>query len=337
MLEPPGDVQEAQISACLESRYGLSVAELTFLPLGADLNTAVYRVVAADATAYFLKLRRGPFTEATVTIPYWLAKAGMSQLIAPLAAPASGALWVPLGPFVITLAPFVAGRAGWGVQLSAAQWAAFGSAMHALHTAAVPPELLRSLPREDYTPLWRERVSGYLGRAADLASIDSAAAGLARLLAQQRGTIERMVARAAQLADLLAQQQLELCLCHGDIHAGNILLDAAGRLYLVDWDTLVVAPKERDLMFIGAGIGGIWHSEREAELFYRGYPQADLNQAALAYYRYERIVQDIAVVCAQLLETSAGGADRAAGLELLAGQFAPGSLVDTTYASDRAP
>jgi hypothetical protein len=58
MLEKPNIADELIIS-CLQEEYDLRVAELTFLPLGADLGTAVYRVVADDGTAYFLKLRKG--------------------------------------------------------------------------------------------------------------------------------------------------------------------------------------------------------------------------------------------------------------------------------------
>jgi hypothetical protein len=47
MLEKP-DIQDEKISACLQHEYGLPVVQVVFLPLGADLNTAVYRVVADD-------------------------------------------------------------------------------------------------------------------------------------------------------------------------------------------------------------------------------------------------------------------------------------------------
>ncbi len=32
------------------------------------------------------------------------------------------------------------------------------------------------------------------------------------------------------------------------------MIDKEEALYIVDWDTLIFAPKERELMFIGAGI-----------------------------------------------------------------------------------
>jgi hypothetical protein len=40
---------------------------------------------------------------------------------------------------------------------------------------------------------------------------------------------------------------------------------------IVDWDDPVLAPRERDLMFVGAGVGGAWNREDESAAFYRGY------------------------------------------------------------------
>ena len=60
MLEKP-DLNDERIATCLDNEYGLKVAHIAFLPLGADLNTAVYRVDTDDDIAYFVKLRRGDF------------------------------------------------------------------------------------------------------------------------------------------------------------------------------------------------------------------------------------------------------------------------------------
>ncbi len=45
MLEKP-EIPDESIISRLQEEYGLRVAELTFLPIGADLRTAVYRVFA---------------------------------------------------------------------------------------------------------------------------------------------------------------------------------------------------------------------------------------------------------------------------------------------------
>lgn len=176
---------------------------------------------------------------------------------------ATGALWTQLAPFTVILYPFVTGRSGWEVDLSQHQWIEFGAGLQALHTSVVPSELRRTIPHETYTPAWRGRITAFLRQVADHVIDDPVAAHLARLLQAKHATIRHIVARAEQLASLLVHQPLERCLCHGDIHAGNILIGTTNRLYLVDWDTLVIAPKERDLMFIGGGIGGMWNSDHE--------------------------------------------------------------------------
>ena len=94
MLEKP-DLQDERIAACLQDAYGLRVVQVTFLPLGADPNTAVYRAVADDGTPYFVKLRRGDFDEIAVTLPKFLSDQGIAQIIAPLTRPGRAALGRP--------------------------------------------------------------------------------------------------------------------------------------------------------------------------------------------------------------------------------------------------
>jgi spectinomycin phosphotransferase len=43
-------------------------------------------------------------------------------------------------------------------------------------------------------------------------------------------------------------------LCHGDPHLGNLLHEGADVVSLVDWDDVVLAPRERDIMFLRGGV-----------------------------------------------------------------------------------
>ncbi|HEX2623360.1 MAG TPA: phosphotransferase, partial [Phototrophicaceae bacterium] len=140
-----------------------------------------------------------------------------------------------------------------------------------------------------------------------------------------------------RLAAVLQTQSLELVLCHSDAHAGNLFIDATSdALYLVDWDNPILAPVERDLMFVGGGQGGGWHTpEEEERLFYQGYGQIEVNPVALAYYLYERIIQDISAYSEQLLLTAEGGADRAVALKYLTGNFLSGSTLEIAFRSER--
>lgn len=89
-------------------------------------------------------------------------------------------------------------------------------------------------------------------------------------------------------------------------------------------------------MFIGGaqGLGRTTPDEEEA-MFYRGYGPTDVDQVALAYYRYERIVVDIAIFCDGLLSSPAGGDDREQSLRYLMANFEPGGTIEVAYARDR--
>jgi spectinomycin phosphotransferase len=334
MLEKP-DLPDEKLVACLQDEYGLPVVQVDFLPLGADVNAAVYRVVADDETPYFVKLRRGVFDETSVALPKFLSNLGIRQIIAPLVTQ-TGQLWASLDAFKTILYPFVEGRNGYQVDLSDRHWGDFGTALKRIHTAVLPPALFRSIQHETYPAQGRESVKTFLERVEDDAFDDPVAIKLAAFLKAKRPEILDLVGRAERLAQALLARSPEFVLCHSDIHAGNILMDAGDAFYLVDWDNPILAPKERDLMSIGAGLMGAWRTPQEEEaMFYRGYGQTQIDPIALAYYRYERIVQDIAAFCEQILFTNDGGEDREQSLEYLISNFLPNNTIEIAYKSDK--
>ena len=336
MLEKP-DLQDQLIISGLQEEYGLQVARVTFLPLGADVNTAVYRAVTDDGTAYFLKLRKGDFDEITVAVPQFLKAQGIQSIIAPLETRA-GEGWGSLGAFKMILYPFIEGQNGYEVALSDHQWLDFGAALKGIHIAQVPPVLMKLIPRETYSPRWREMVKTFQAQIEEIAFDDPVATKLAAFMQARRSEINHLVRRAEQLGLALQARSLELVLCHSDIHAGNLLIgandaDARSAIYIVDWDNPTLAPKERDLMLVGGC--AVWNSPREAALFYQGYGQTDFDPMALAYYRYERIIQDIAAFCEQLFLTDEGGEDREQSYQYFTGQFLPNHEVEIACKTDR--
>ena len=95
-----------------------------------------------------------------------------------------------------------------------------------------------------------------------------------------------------------------------------------------------MAPKERDLMFIGGGVANIWNNPREEEFFYKGYGNTNINRVILAYYRHERIVEDIAEYGQALLLTSDGGEDRLEMYKHFMDMFEPDGVVDIAFKTD---
>ena len=334
MLEKP-ELKDEKIINCLQTEYGLSVEKIAFLPLGADLNTAVYRVVTNDETVYFLKLRRGEFDEATVAVPKYLSDLGIKQII-PSLTTQTGQLWASLAPFKVILYPYVEGHNGFERNLSDQQWVEFGAALKRFHTADIPSAITSSIQREKFSPQWRDTVKMFLERIEAETFDEPVAVEMAAFLKIKGDETLELVKRAERFAQMLREQPPEFILCHADIHAWNLLIDDNDAFYMVDWDTLIFAPKERDLMFVGGGLGGNGHTPREEEaLFYQGYGQTQIDPIAMAYYRYERIIEDIAVYCGQIFLSDEGGEDRKQSLEYLKSNFLPNCTIEMACQSDK--
>ncbi|MGJ7528531.1 phosphotransferase enzyme family protein [Variovorax sp. GB1P17] len=335
MLTPP-DLSQDAIAQCLANEYGLHTTRAEFLPLGADVNSAVFRVDANDGAAYFLKLRRDDFKQAVVAIPAFLHhEKSIEAVMAPLPTTDRQLSVRNLG-FDWMLYPFFEGSNGFERALSNAQWTTLGAALSAVHHAELPDALRAGVPQESYSHHWREGVRRYQRRFINgLAGDDIVRRFLAFWEAHDE-EIDTVVYRSEQIASILLERSLPLVLCHSDIHAGNVLVGDNDSLCVIDWDTLILAPKERDLMFIGGGVGHVWNQPREEALFYEGYGPADIDPMALAYYRYERITRDLLETCDLIFDASASAEDREEGLRQIASQFLPDDVVAIAHRSYEA-
>jgi spectinomycin phosphotransferase len=332
MLEKPV-LADHSILSSVQDVYGLQVARVTFLPLGADVNTAVYRVDSMDKTAYFLKLRKGNFAEITVTLPLFLKAQGIQAILAPLKT-RDRQFWTELDAYKVVLYPFVEGKNGYEAALSDSQWVDFGAALKAIHSTLLPPELARLIQPETYSPHYRELVKVFQAQAEKTTFDDPTAAKLAEFMRSRRSEIDALIAHADQLGRNLQARSPHLVLCHSDIHAGNLLLGAKDALYIVDWDNPIFAPKELDLAMVGGST--IWNSARQEALFYQGYGQVKIDPAALAYYHYERIILDIAEFCKQLFLTTGGGVDREQSYQYFTSNFLPNHEVEIAFKTDKS-
>lgn len=328
MLEKP-NLQDESIAACLREKYGIAVAHLDFLPLGNDSNAWVYRVDAGGGV-YFLKVKSGYFSQSSLSVPRYLRDQGIRQVVAPLPTLA-GTLFARLEQFSLILYPFIDGRVGMDVGLSDRQWTEFGAVLQKIHAAPLSDWLAAQLRREDFVPKWSDVVR-VLSSGIDEPFADPYQRELAAFWRQRRHEIAAIVSRTEALGQMLQQQPLPLLLCHADIHTANILIDQADRLYFVDWDEALLAPRERDLMFV---VGDDLTQTSQAALFFDGYGSAEINALALAYYRYEWVVQEIGDFGERVfLMPELGAATKGDSVRGFRQLFDPGDVVEAAYNLD---
>jgi spectinomycin phosphotransferase len=245
----------------------------------------------------------------------------------------NGALWARIGGFTISLFPWVNGRRAADGGLLPQQWIELGAAARQIHAGQLPPELLSILPRERFVPSRRELVTRLDAVIDSPACVDPAQAALAGFWRVRRQTIQSLLARTDELGGWLRQRNLALVLCHADLHTWNVLVDTHQALWIVDWDEAILAPKERDLMFIVGGIGRDLVTPQETAHCLRGYGQVEIDPLALAYYRYAWAVQDMGAYAEQVFLGDASPQARRDAFDGFVDLFEPGNIVDIAGAS----
>lgn len=337
MREPPVDLPDQTIRAALHTAYGLDVADLEFLPLGHDAWAWVYRVRTNQSGSYFLKIRRQVINEPGLLVPHYLQEHGVTQCVAPLQTIA-GTLWAELNNYSLILYPFIESNTGKDHGMTPQQWVAYGSVLRQIHNTAVDPDLAQLMRHETFEPTGISQVRDVEVHVAGKKFSDSSAQELATFWRERSDDINFVVEGVERLGRQMAKMAPDLVLCHADIHTANLLLDASGALWIVDWDETVLAPKERDLMFVvGGGISRSWVSTQDEELFLQGYGSTSVDPVALAYYRYAWAVNDIGEYGAQVFfRPELGLISQRAAIEEFKGLFHPGNIVALSMAIDIA-
>lgn len=320
---------------CLLVQYEIKLDELNHLSLGADLNASVYQGKAQNGKTYFIKQKNGVHNDINCDVIALLENAGIQQVIAPIKNIQGNAI-SHVGDVSIIVYPFVEGRNGFQRNLTAEQWVTLGRVMRMLHEITVPTEIEHKIRRETFSAKWREMVNSLYVHIETEEVTDEIAKILIQFMKTHSRIIHRLLDRAAQLAKQIQSQLPEFVLCHADIHGGNVLITNDESIYIVDWDDPVMAPKERDLMFIGGGVANVWNKPDEETMFYQGYGNVEINQERLAYYRCERIIADIAEIGRHILIDSANDDERNISLQHFIAQFEPNGVVDIAFKTDQS-
>jgi len=109
--------------------------------------------------------------------------------------------------------------------------------------------------------------------------------------ASRASRIDHILEEYDRLADVARQRPDRMVLTHGEPHPGNLIETTNGWL-LVDWDTALVAPPERDLWHL-------WGAEPSTFDAYRSVANRDVVPAVLDLYRLAWELDDIASLAAR--------------------------------------
>jgi spectinomycin phosphotransferase len=325
VIEDP-QLDPRELASALHGAYGVEALAYRFIP-GYDFDAASYEV-ATDGLRGFLKVHFSEPAAAPLELVRALFDSGIANVVAPRPTLASGLSHAMGDGRYLVLYPYVAGRNAMVAAMTDGQWRAFGAALRAVHDSPLRESFADRLPSETFRLPSADLVRRVLEMAQAPNVSSTAATRLATFLADHRGQIERMLQRADELRAKLRARPLRHALCHADAHGANVLVADDGRVLLVDWDGAMLAPRERDLLFvIGSRVANTVEPHEEAS-FFDGYGLVEVDREAIVYYRYERIFEDLGVDATSVFSDRTGGASAETQVAMIASNFGPGGMVE---------
>ena len=287
MREKP-NIPDEHLRACLQDQYDLVPVALEFLPRGLDYHAGVYRVVSEQGTAYLLKVTSRPLYEPRYLVPRYLNDQGIASVVAPLPTK-SNTLWTQIRDWTVIMYPFIDGDTSL-TGMTNEQWKELGSIFKQIHQVIVPAEGFKSLRKETFDPTeYVHWVHEFETQHAHSQGGSASQRALRSSWVAHQSTIHTAVSSLETLAGVLQRRSGPYVICHADLHPANLIRDHGGHVFVIDWDDVMLAPKERDFIFV---------REAQADAFWEGYRQTEIDWIALTYYRWERVVQDV-IECAK--------------------------------------
>jgi spectinomycin phosphotransferase len=330
------------LAAALRTAHGLDVVELERVEDGADAAAVSFRLRTRDGSGWFVKLRPNA-RPAAVLIPRYLHDQGVPEVVASIPT-RDGTPWLRIGTWSVFVSPLVHAPSVMRAGMSLDGWRRFGEIAARIHATRLPDELSALLATETFEPRMTalaRTVDRHVGDGDDPTDDPLAASVRARWQAE-RPAILHLVGLAESLGARIRDRQaggmpVPFVLCHADLHAANVLVVPDGALSIVDWDELLLAPRERDLMFVRDSVVAHVVTPDEADAFEAGYGPIEVDPLLIAWYRVDWAVQDLAGFAHEvLLDPARDPADRRRAAAFFEGHFGPDGEVPWALAAERS-
>jgi spectinomycin phosphotransferase len=242
--EPPEDVDEQALRDLVRGEWDARVDALEHLPVGFGAHHW-----AASAQGHRLLFvtfdRLGSKRDADELESAYRAAAALAgqglEFVLPCLPAACGDFTLPLAGGAVSVTPWTGGRSGSGRFVDAAEAVECAAMVRRLHAAEVPAGI------PEWRPLVTPELPDALARALQ-GTWDTGPLGeqARTALLRRLPDVWRWTASYSALADLARTQRERWVPTHGEPDTGNQLVSDAQR-YLVDWESLKLAPPERDL------------------------------------------------------------------------------------------
>jgi spectinomycin phosphotransferase len=262
VLAEPSDLERSALLNALERHWNLRAQTLEYMPVG--FGSHHWRAVGTGDAEHFVTVddlaagfQAGPadvafaaLGRAYTTAAFLRDEAGLSFVVAPRP-DAEGFVIRRLSErYAVTVSPLIAGETHeWGPWESNEDRRSMGTVLGRLHAATA--ELPTDLPgREDLAIPSREVVMEALDDLDRPWRTGPFAEPTRRLLTDTAQAYLQRLHEYDELAAEVLASSAPWVITHGEPHRANVIRAPEGAMLLVDWDTTLLAPRERDLRMV---------------------------------------------------------------------------------------
>lgn len=273
MLTPPTGLLEADVEEVIEREWGIAVASLDYRPVGFGSHHWVATEplgrrhfvtvdelgpdsrIGDEVSALGLHLR--PALIAATD----LRTIGCRFVVAPVTT-RDGSPFVQFGRFSLALYPFVEGQ-GFSPEepFRPAGRERVLEMVVALHR--VPISAVRPPPVDEFVVPWLDQLERWMHGDGEGRGKGPYTGVASRLLVDNEAHIRNLGARYQALVGRYLGRPGPVVVTHGEIHLGNVMVTSEGWV-IVDWDTALLAPPERDLWRLAQGDGSVLRAYEDA-------------------------------------------------------------------------
>jgi spectinomycin phosphotransferase len=310
----PEGLSRGDLVASLVSGWGLGVRDVGYVPEGA--GSYHWRVVDDGGVRYFVtvddldakpwlgttrEVAFGGVGRAFATAAALRDDAHLAFVAAPVPALDQTVVRRLDDRYSVAVFPYLDGRSGrFGVAISPGRVRTVVALLADLHQAN--GTVRANAPVHDVQLAYRHDLEIALSELRHPWDAGPLSERARRVLSDQADTVTRWLARFDQLAVHAVPSSATEVVTHGEPHPGNFMYPDPHTVVLVDWDTVGLAPPERDLWMICGATG-----DAAAEYSKRtGHP---LVQELLDLYRVRWALDDISIFTRQLRAPHAANHD----------------------------
>lgn len=266
----------------LEEQYGFSIQTLIDGPRGFVGET--YIITTNTGEKFFVKkVKSSDIVDKIIKgLPVLneLHQRGVTNINYPIPAK-NGALYILDSSSIVVVFCYILGTTTWDFPKTK-----FYKLLAEIHT--ITPKITTIIRKETFDIVFKDKVETYLEVALNGEPQDDIEKGTKALMNRHTEELNRFWMEFVDLAEYCETKSGDFVLTHGDA-TGNVIVDKKGEVYIVDWDEIMLAPRERDNWFHLDPIARVTFLPE----YRKHVPDYTPDKEYFKYYLYNRFFEDL--------------------------------------------